>query len=365
MAASRPGSAEWVGETLAAHWGLRPDLLRPLAGADGALPLTHTAGLWECRAGGRALVLKAQLNPDAVRAADFYPLKAAVVEHCRRRGVPAAQALPTRDGEVAVRRDGVLCELVPRYRGSPLRLAAPATVREAVRTALTLRRALDDLPEEVAARLAGMPVDPLVDEPDPLRALAEAAELLPLAEARNDTWGELAAGGLREVLASAPLLDPAHREAVAGVRPPGPAASGGSRSDGRDVVHADLHREHFLTGPHGVEAILDFDNTRSGDRLLDLAWTAELCVSAAAPDDPSGPETLRWFVGTAHREGVLAEGEERLLMPALVEAAVPVVVDIAKDILQRDILSPAWAQYIDLLSPARRVRLHALLGASP
>src|SRR5690606_7018929 len=90
MSALEPGSATWVTGVLEAEWGVtRAARLRPLT-SEGEAPLTHTAGLWECRVDGRELVFKAQLNPDAARPADFYPLKQQLVARCRAAGVPAA-----------------------------------------------------------------------------------------------------------------------------------------------------------------------------------------------------------------------------------------------------------------------------------
>ncbi|PLW73431.1 phosphotransferase [Streptomyces sp. SCUT-3] len=343
MSALEPGSATWVAGLLASEWGVaHPGGLRPLT-SGGEQPLTHTAGLWEYETGGRAFVLKAQLNPDAARPAGFYPLKRDLVARCRAAGVPAAEVLPTVRGEAAAWRDGVVCEVLPRCPGTSPHHSGPDAVRAVLGTALRLRRTLDALPARTVEELARMPVNPLVDQEDPHLALEEATGLLPAAEARPDPWGRLVAGALRELLGAAHLLADA----------PAPVADA--------VVHADLHRHHFLLGPDGVTAVLDFDNARAGDRLLDLAWAAELCLSVPAPGDRAGPALLAGFIAECRAEGLLAEGEHRLLMPLLYAAAAPVIVDIAKDVLVRDILSPAWARYFELLSPLRRAGAHALL----
>ncbi|QUH01952.1 phosphotransferase [Saccharopolyspora erythraea] len=339
-----PGSALWVREVLEQEWRPRSrPVVRPLSGGLGEPPLTHTAGLWACASGDRSWVFKAQLNPDAVRDADFYPLKQGVVEHCVSRGVPAARAIPTASGAPIALRDGVVCELLPRYSDAAPHGATAEQVAEVVRTALRLRHALDEVSRATVEDLARMPVNPLVDQPDWALALGEVEDLLKLAEARDDDWAALAGSALREVLDTEPLLAEA----------PAPRAD--------SAVHADLHRHHFLLRSGQVEAILDFDNLRAGDRLLDLAWTAELCLSAPAPEDPAGPESLREFARRCVDEELLEARDLRRLMPALLVFSLPVLVDIAKDILQRDILSPVWQQYFHLLSPARRARVHKIL----
>ncbi|NEA69005.1 phosphotransferase, partial [Streptomyces sp. SID12488] len=136
----------------------------------------------------------------------------------------------------------------------------------------------------------------------------------------------------------------------------------------RAVVHGDLHHHHFLladdpAGPAGrarVTAVLDFDNLHVGDRLLDLAWVAE--TAGRAGGAPGAARDALGHFRTAARGAGLIDGTDLpLLMPVLIAHAVPVLVDIAKDILERDLLAPAWLSYFELLDTERRLRLHRLL----
>ncbi|GGZ39400.1 hypothetical protein GCM10010387_36990 [Streptomyces inusitatus] len=352
-----PGSAEWVRGVLAAGWG------EPWAGAPvrpfssgGAAPLSHTAGLWQVDLPGRAHVLKVQLNPDAVRRRPFYPLRERIAAHCRDRGVPVPAAVPTPDGATSVWCQGLVCELSPRLDGAATPSFTFAQAQQVVRTGLELRTALDELPPGVTAELARVPLPRLVDEEHWPTALKDAEQrLLPLAERGGSDWHRAAAGALREVVSTGRL------PRAAGV----PAAGDPVPRPG--VVHGDLHYHHFLLaadGPAGqpcVQGVLDFDNAHLGDRLLDLAWLAEAAGRVA---DPAGRRrSLAAFTAAAQARGLLRPGEEALLMPLLMAHALPVIVDIAKDILERNILSPVWLGYFDLLSPARRREIHELLTA--
>ncbi|MGK5641709.1 phosphotransferase family protein [Streptomyces sp. URMC 126] len=351
------GTEQWVRGALAAHWG------EPWAGArlspltvGGAAPLTHTAGLWRVAAPGGGPggpgghvdhVLKVRLNAEAVRPGPFYPLKDRVAAHCRRRGVPVPPAVPAADGRTAVEHDGVPCELTPHCPGVPAR-GGRERAAAVVATGLDLREALDALPPDVAGELAPLRLPSLVEEEHPPTAFRDAVDrLLPKAERGTDPWHRAAAGVLRELRAAEPLL----REAPdAGARP--------------SVVHGDLHIHHFLLDPRGeprVLAVLDFDNLHVGDRLLDLAWIADTAVLACGDDTRAARDVLAGLLRSGRRRGLLRPGDEHLLMPVLTAHSLPVIVDIAKDILDRGLPSPQWLAYFDLLSPARRLTAHRLL----
>ncbi|MFE6689172.1 phosphotransferase [Streptomyces sp. NPDC057743] len=347
--AAAAGTEEWVRRVLAAHWDgpWEGCALRPLT-VDGRRPLTHTAGLWEVSGPAGELVLKVQLTPEAVRAERFVPLKRRVIEHCRRRGVPALPLVPTADGRPGVRVDGLPCELSPRSAGA-VATGAPGQVAALVRTGLDLRAALDALPPGVADALATVPLPRLVAEEHWPTALAQAERrLLPAAARGTGPWYRAATGVLRELAATAPLL----RDAGAG--PAGRPA----------VVHGDLHLAHFLLGPGRparVVAVLDFDNLHVADRLLDLAWLADTAVHACGDDRDGARRAVADLVAEGRRRGLLQRGDEARLMPLLLAHSLPVLVDIAKDIVERDLLAPQWLDYFALLSPARRAAVHELL----
>ncbi|WP_236243684.1 phosphotransferase [Streptomyces sp. CC228A] len=359
------GSEEWVRRVLTAHWGDRwgARTLSPLT-VGGAAPLTHTAGLWAVTdprrpsrgAGAPGHVLKVQLNPEAVRDERFPRLKDRVTAHCRDRGVPALPAVPAADGSPAVRCGGLVCELVPRSAGTALRpgTATPEQAAAIVETGLDLRQALDALPQDLAGELAAVHLPPLVDEEHWPTALDDAVRrLLPEAERGTDHWHRAAARTLRAVRDSAPLL-PRNTDSGAPAR--------------RAVVHGDLHLHHFLLAPHGparVLAVLDFDNLHTGDRLLDLAWLADTAVHACGPGTEAARLALDGFVSAGRRRGLLRPGDTERLMPLLMAHSLPVLADIAKDILDRRILAPQWLGYFDLLSPARRLAVHRMLTDRP
>jgi Ser/Thr protein kinase RdoA (MazF antagonist) len=352
------GTEEWVRQVLTAHWGeaWSGSELRPLT-VGGAAPLTHTAGLWRIAAPTGHHVLKVQLNSEAARPASFYPLKDRVIGHCRRQGVPALPVVPAADGSPSVRHGNLVCEISPYCTGTGASGSSRAEAVAIVEAGLDLREALDTLPPDVAGELASVHLPLLVDEEHWPTALRDAERrLLPKAERGTDRWHRAAAGVLRALRAAAPLLrltlGSGHGAAVraAATRPA--------------VVHGDLHLHHFLLAEQGgprVVALLDFDNLHVDDRLLDLAWVADTAVLACGDDADAARDVIAGFLDAGRRRGLLRPGDEELLMPVLMAHSLPVVVDIAKDILDRAILTPQWLAYFDLLSPGRRLAVHELL----
>ncbi|GAA4931189.1 phosphotransferase [Streptomyces coeruleoprunus] len=355
------GSEEWVRQVLTVQWGEEWGVraLRPLT-VDGAVPLTHTAGLWNVTTPDGDHVLKVQLDAGAVRDERFYPLKDRIVTHCRLQGVPALPVVPAADGSPSVRHGGLAVELVPRSPGSAV---APGTREQAaaiVRTGLDLRQALDELPPGTSGELATVHLPLLVEEEHWPTALDDAERrLLPKALRGTGPWHRAAAATLRELHATVPLLRRTFGDGDHGSAGPTPEAR-------RAVVHGDLHLHHFLLarqGPARVLAVLDFDNLHVGDRLLDLAWLADTAAYACGDDTDGARAVLARLLADGRRRGLLGPGDEALLMPLLMAHSLPVVVDIAKDILDRGILSPQWLGYFALLSPARRLAVHRLLTA--
>ncbi|NBM21026.1 phosphotransferase [Streptomyces sp. GC420] len=350
------GTEAWARRALETHWqgpwegyGLRPLTV------GGAQPLTHTAGLWRVSGIGGEHVLKVRLDPEAERAERFTALKDGVIAHCRRRGVPALPLVPAADGSPGARHEGVVCELSPFCAGT-VTTGAPDEVAAIVRTGLDLREALDVLPPAVADELAAVPLPRLVEEEDWRVALDDAEHrLLPKAERGTGPWCRAAARVLRELCAAAALL-------------PRGVDGGAAHTVSRPaVVHADLHLQHFLLArePARVVAVLDFDNLHTGDRLLDLAWLADTVAHACGADRDEARRALAGFLAEGRRRSLIAPGDEARLMPLLLAYSLPVIVDIAKDILDRGILLPQWLDYFALLSPGRRHRVHQrLTGAA-
>ncbi|MDX2938371.1 phosphotransferase enzyme family protein [Streptomyces ipomoeae] len=359
----RPGSAAWVTRIVETQWGVPPAsaVLRPLASASGERLLSHTSGLWRIDLpwgpGGEqaAFVFKAQLNAAAIRPPEFHELKRRIMDICAGHGIPVPAAVPAVDGSVVVRQGGVDCELTPMLPGTARRSLTPAQASGVATTGLALRSVLDHLPDNMVTALQPYPVNPLVEEERWQVALDDAlGRLLPLAGHRTDEWGRLIAPVLRQLQRCKPLLDRF-------------AAMEADAARDASVVHGDLHRHHFLFDDDRedrVTAVLDFDNLRLGDRLLDLAWIAGT-VGRVAGTWAVRQRSTAAFVRAAEGSGLLAPGEARLLMPTLLAYAVPVVVDIAKDILERNILDDLWIEYLDLLSPARMAETHTLLTGRP
>ncbi|MGC0211831.1 phosphotransferase [Streptomyces levis] len=348
--ARRVGDAGWVREALARHWGPAWGAVppRPLGGKDGPLPLSHTAGLWRVEHRGATHLFKVQLEPAASRGPAFPKLKHQVMAHCAARGVPLARAVPTLSGAPAAWQDGHPCEVVPFVAGTAAPAPSPAQADAVTGAGLALRAALDEVPTALAGQLAPVRLPRLVAEEDWRRALADAeARLLPMARRRTDGWGRAAARALSALVDAAPMLHA--------------AGALDSTPDRLAVVHGDLHHHHFLLDDRPrVAAVLDFDNLHVGDRLLDLAWIAETAGRVPGGADRTR-EALTRFRDAAQRAGLAVDDHLPLLMPVLVAHAAPVVVDIAKDILERDILTPAWLSYFELLDTARRTALHRLL----
>ncbi|MEU8465325.1 aminoglycoside phosphotransferase family protein [Streptomyces sp. NPDC029003] len=353
--AAPAGTADWVRHVLATHWG---DAwggagLSPLT-VGGAAPLTHTAGLWRVGAAGGDHVFKVQLNAEGARPEPFHPLKQRILAHCAERGVPVLSVVPAADGRPAVRHDGVLCEMSPLSPGARAdggREQAAAIVA----TGLDLRAALDGLGDEVADELARVHLPLMVEEEHWPAALEDAERrLLPRAErGAEDPWHRAAARVLRELVSAAPLLR--RTELAAGAGRPA-------------VVHGDLHVHHFLLDRRAaprVLAVLDFDNLHVADRLLDLAWTADTALLACGADTGAARDVLAGLLASGRRRGLLRPGDEVRLMPVLMAHSLPVIVDIAKDILDRGVLTPQWLAYFELLSPARRLAAHRLLAGPP
>ncbi|MBB1242609.1 phosphotransferase [Streptomyces durbertensis] len=358
LTAAAAGGEPWVRRALAARWGgaWAEAGIRPLT-AGGDAPLSHTAGLWLVTHDRREYVLKVGVTDEADREDAFHLVKADVLAHCRRSGVPVATPVPAADGAAPVRFEGRLCELTPRYRGRVGDLGDRRWAQAAVRGGLSLRAALDRLPAATVEALRPMRPPALVAEEDWRAALADAERrLLPEAEARGDSWGRAVADALRPAVEAGGLL----RDPLLG-----PDAPGGREG----VVHGDLHAHHFVleeaggcrAGPEapGLVAVLDFDNLQVADRLLDLAWLAD-CAGRVS-DEAERRLAVAGFLTRAHEAGLLAPGEERRLMPLLMTHSLPVIVDIAKDVLDRDLLDPLWLRYLDVLSPSRRLAVHTLL----
>jgi hypothetical protein len=264
--------------------------------------------------------------------------------------VPVTTTIPTATGGPVASHDGRVCELSFRAPGTTIANADARTVEAIVTAGLGLRHALDRVPPQLRDELASMPPAKLVEEERWGVAMTDAlTRLRPIAANRRDAWGRAVTRVLTAIAAAAPLLN----------RLPSTCPTTAPPSA---VIHADLHHHHFLlsrhTGPR-IVAILDFDNLQVGDPRLDLAWIAYTVASVA--DEQQMRRSVEAFARAACAEGLLSASDRSMLMPALMIHALPVLVDIAKDILERDLLDPTWLAYFRLLDIERMLLLHRLL----
>jgi Ser/Thr protein kinase RdoA (MazF antagonist) len=309
--------------------------------------VTHRGTLLTVRTHDGAYVAKLSENDAFARAAPFAELKAAALRHAHERGVPVVVPFPTLSGSPALRGETYSLELNELVEGVAWR-ARERDDEAAAEAIFALRAAFGALPPAFADALAPIELVLPVENPDSAAALERDVPVL-LGEARGggDAWSRTAERAL------APL---AALSSDVWTAPPGR----------NGVVHGDLHRDHVLLRgrPARAVAILDFDNLRVDRRTIDLAWLAD---QSAYPKPGSAAFDLRSPVARireALQRRLVQRDEVPLLMPALIAYAVPIVVDIAKDILRRGIRERVWLRYLDALDVSRKLAVHdALLGA--
>lgn len=345
---SMPSAEAELRSIVLEHWGTGIAQL-PLEPLLGPGAVSHTASLWRVGGGDRSFILK-RLTPAADRGTPFRRARSEVLSHCRQRGVPVIEPCPTTSGrEAATDRDGGSVELFPWIPSAQPPPRGSAAARAVMEAGLALRRALDEVDPELGRRIGACHPPRFVEEEDWRRALDDTeSRILPKARRRRDEWGRLLVKSLTPMVENRSMFAPLD----------GPGAPR------RRLVHGDLHSYHFLLGvsPVRVRVILDFDNLHLGDPMLDLAWIADTIGSVGA-DSQEG--SIRRFLAAGFRSGLLSQDAVELLMPVLVTYLIPVVVDIAKDILDRGILKPAWNHYLNILDIGRKILVHRqLLEAS-
>ncbi len=330
---------DWVRSVLDRGWG--PEWsrapLHPVADWQGR----KTEGTWLVHAKAAPHVLRVRLGPEERVHPDLFPLRQQVLAHCRRRGLPVPDPVPTTDGGTVAWREDLACELTPVVRAAVPFHPGPEQTAAVIRTGLALRATLDGLPPHLVTGLAALPCP----RPCWRQALAEAADLLPLANSRADDWSRACAAMLRGALAAVPLLAtplPPHQPAV---------------------VHGSLRTGQFqLSGGRDpqVLAVEDFGALHAGDRLLDLAALADTAARVRV-GETARRRALALFLDLAHRHGLLADGQERHLMPVLLATTVPPLVALVRQVLLEHRRGPGLVDRFDLLDPTHQAAVHRLL----
>lgn len=337
-----------IREMLIDGWGplFKDASIQPLHQGD---VITHTARLLLVGLPGSGGRFAAKVNRSAAfqRIAPFERVKFDVMQHCKSRGASLQTIETTLSGNPVHARGETVIELSRFEGGQPPRFDA-ASVEAMVDAGLSLRRALDTTPDSLQEQLSRIPPLSLVDEPDPSRALDQGRSLLAEFRGSDDPWCVLACRYL------GPLFSIRGRGEELFARDCDEA--GRAR-----VIHGDLHRSHFLlstTSERDVPVVIDFDNITVGDPALDFAW---ICDQAAAAAVPPGTDVALLDLAI---ERLLASGRVHAAdlargVAQLVAYAIPILVDIAKDILVRDDRRELWRHYLDIVDVERKL---AVLG---
>lgn len=333
--------ADWVRAALASGWG--PEWARvplnPLADWVGR----SSGDAWLVHARSQPYVLKVRVSPEEQVDPAVFPVRQKVMAHCRRHGVPAPNPVPTADGGGIAWREELACELTPVLKGAVPNHSGPDQVAAVVRTGLLLRACLDETPAHLVAALATVasPVPPC------WRTAVETARthLLPQAAQRRDDWGRACAAMLRGVIAAEPLM---------AALPARPVSA---------VVHGSLCGKNFvLSGGRDpqVLGVQDFGALHVGDPLLDLAALADTAARVRV-GETAQRRALAVFLDLAVRGGLLAEGQEQLLMPLLLTRTVPPLVELVRAVLLEDRRGQSLIEQFDLFDPMHKTHVHRLL----
>jgi hypothetical protein len=345
--------AAWLQTCLSAEWGVQACDGGPTPLQPPDIQVSHGSSLWLIE-GQERYVAKVLLSEATARQPQFSQVRDQILAHCALAGVPVVQPIPTRSGSPRAHVEGRRIELLA-FVSDGMSWGTDDRQLDAVAESIfLLRSALDCVPAAIVEQLRAIPLPVLVEEPDARRARDEAlADLLPLARRQRDRWGDLIHEAL-EALEALPsnMLDRALDREASG--------------DGRGVIHGDLHHEHILLSrdePPRVMAIIDFDNLRVGPRHLDLAWLADQSARRPSRDVAFRTHAAVRCVKRAVELRLISRARIPDMMPSLIAYAVPIVVDIAKDILIRNLRLPVWQRYLDLLDIGRMLTVDRTMVA--
>ena len=241
-------AARWLKEVLAEHWGITATALPRLTLSD------HNAIAWVTSDRG-PLVVKWS------GAAERFPRLAAttrLLTHVAAHGIPVAEPLRARDGEVRVEADGpsgpLSLAVLPEVEGDWLDVTDLRTVHAAGACLASLHRTLEE------AELGG----PAQDSPPPL-----ADRVKGWLTERDPGRAPEASAHLAALLAQLPELE-------------------GSPQ----LIHGDYRAANLLVSEGRITAVLDFDEVRHDHRIADLAQASTYLATLFRDWGPT-PATAR------------------------------------------------------------------------
>lgn len=309
--------------------------------------LTHASMLYLVSNPGGSYVLKHTTAEAAVRPAGFHAIKHKILTFCAERNVPVLIPVLTRDRLPIVTWEGTTVELLPCSPGK-VEFDLTATHRRNILDGfLRLRSALEATDQKWRDALHAYPSSIPVEVENVGEAVRQAMdELLPLSRTYCGPLADNIRHALEGVVGARGLLrDSADQPAVR-----------------HRLIHADYQTQNLLFDSESrLSAILDFDNLRNGNAAFEWSWLFDQLATGLDPAERLMDRTFLESVEAALETGGLTHEELLSTMPILLRYVVPIVVDIAKDILLRNDHRPEWARYLELCDCERKLSVHQTL----
>ena len=295
------------------------------------------------RVRGESLVLKQTFDSDAIRSMHFSKLKYKTTEICRANGVPAICPCLTVTGDPIVFYGGHSFELLPYVHPAIHYEGLPKQQESLISCLIDLSRALEKA-DSLRDELKKCTCPYLVDQKDPVGAVKEIRSvLLPALDEKEVKLSQILGVDFAAVVNEFEEIATDYKK------------------KGRfiGVCHGDLHGQNILFGSDGrLKAVIDFDNLHIGDTRRDIAWVLDQLTWIPGKPDQFDFQTLRNGVRAIIEGGLCSKEEICGVMPSLLYYTIPIVVDIAKDILFRDDDRIVWKQYLELLDSHRKIQAH-------
>ena len=311
------------------HWDIACNSVKPLL-ADSTI-ITHSSNLFLVESTTARYVLKRRQRDGIQRKESFHRVKADVLARCHKAGLHVSYLLSTISAEPFVVTPTFIFELSPYFSGKKYS-KNESKVDVLYHSLISLTYIFQDVSEQYRDEIASQEIPPYVDQPDPYRALVDARNLL-----KHHTY----VAGWSEILV--PLLEDINLLGVSDML--------NHKALSETLVHGDLHSSHWLFNDSSV-AFIDFDNLRIDDSALDFAWVADAIFEIEGKPDKSLSLLKRSI-----EDGVLSKEEVISGIKTLIVYAVPIVVDIAKDIYIRKDLRNVWKNYLSILDVNRKCTL--------
>lgn len=311
------------------EWGL-PGCHIQILGGDSDTPLTHDASLFLIRKGEKSYVLKRRPLGGIQRGKDFHQLKFKILKHIGGFGELLPNYLATTHKLYFLVCDEYtfeLCELVEGDGFSDKHLS----LEDLYIGYKNLHSGLQRTPVPLSEKLQSMAIPACVEEPDCCTAIAQVNTLRKYFGTLPE-WSTVLDVDLEKISTLSNGI-------------------GKHIPQRRSIVHGDLHAAHWIFTEDKVK-FLDFDNLRVDDAALDFAW---LLDSAALHRDPH--QEVVAIAELAVGDGLFTWDEIVSGMKSLVRYAVPIVVDIGKDIYVRGDVRDVWRSYLEILNVGRKITL--------